>query len=146
MSHEKSIDKYRKPLGLKYSIKRKLNRVGSKIKRGISNSFVGRSYRAVKSTIRTGVNLVKKPFVLASRVGKAFLKASKFTGKVALSAMLGVWAGMKWIGRKAKEDIEDIGRGRGKKAFGTNSIKRGQRTLGKVSNIFKPRGLVASIS
>ena len=109
----KKLKKFpRKPSFLS-RIKKKISFGASKLKNKISNSFIGKTYRAVVKTVKFVFKVIKgvAKAVIATVVfawkatkfvAKTFYKAAKFTGKVAKGAIKGAIS----LGKKAVKIVK----------------------------------------
>ena len=66
-------------------IKTKMQNLGRNIKNKVSNSFIGKTYRAVKAAAKMVGKVVSGVYKATKAVVKGFLKASKVAGKIGLA-------------------------------------------------------------
>ena len=103
----------RKP-SLVSRIKRRISFGAKKLKNKISNSFIGKTYRAVVKTVKFVFNVIKgvAKAVIATAtfawksakfVTKTFFKAAKFTGKVVKAVGKSIVSGAKKVVKLAKK-------------------------------------------
>ena len=100
-----------KPMGsgkpsLAKRVGKKIGSVASKVKSKISNSFIGKTYRAIKKVLKFAWNVVKKVgraikktvkaiYKTVKFSAKAFVKTSKFVGKAVVGAASAIGRGVK---------------------------------------------------
>lgn len=80
-------------------MKRKLGVTAWRMKKGISNSFIGKTYRAISKVVKTIVGIAKKIYQAVKKTIKAAWKATKATVKAFWGASKLVGRGLRAIGR-----------------------------------------------
>lgn len=80
-------------------MKRKLGVTAWRMKKGISNSFIGKTYRAISKVVKTIVGIAKKIYQAVKKTIKTVWKATKVTAKAFWGASKLVGRGLRAIGR-----------------------------------------------